>query len=211
MIIDTDIVTRSRYLADRARAGDAPEIIAEFAEWTADAPDEAARVMYVLAMTAGIDADLTHLAFVNEVPIAVQMQAERQAHAAYARGIRTEVVRAGEAAYQRRRKGAARRKQRVARLRLVVSESVNNRAAELALALQHLPAPDERRRLRVAAGLSLAEAADICETTKSSLGKWERGLRTPTGDRLLRYFELLQQVRTGEAEGSSARQEGSAA
>ena len=48
----------------------------------------------------------------------------------------------------------------------------------------------ETREARLAARLSLAEVAVVLEVSKTTLSRWERGLRRPTGAAALRYARL---------------------
>ncbi|MGW4822505.1 helix-turn-helix transcriptional regulator [Streptomyces sp. NPDC004227] len=58
-----------------------------------------------------------------------------------------------------------------------------------------LPAPAERRALRVAAGLSQVEMADAVGVTKQAVANWEAGIRTPRGVSLERYVDALEALR----------------
>lgn len=58
-----------------------------------------------------------------------------------------------------------------------------------------LPAPDERRALRVRAGLSQQELAEIVGVTNGAISHWETGNRRPQGDLLDRYVEALNALR----------------
>ncbi|MDH6141008.1 transcriptional regulator with XRE-family HTH domain [Kitasatospora sp. GP30] len=56
-----------------------------------------------------------------------------------------------------------------------------------------LPNPDERRRIREAAGLSRRELADAIGVTRQAVGHWETGARqTPRGQLLDRYVAALR-------------------
>ena len=60
-------------------------------------------------------------------------------------------------------------------------------------AQQHLtlPPPAERRRLRRAAGLTLADLAQAVNVSAVSVHRWERGTRTPALRHVARYAGLL--------------------
>ncbi|QYA94042.1 helix-turn-helix domain-containing protein [Streptomyces anulatus] len=53
----------------------------------------------------------------------------------------------------------------------------------------------EAKRLREAAHLSIGEVASACGVDQSTVWRWERGTRSPRGDRALRYGELLDSLR----------------
>lgn len=56
---------------------------------------------------------------------------------------------------------------------------------------QQLPSVEERRRIRKAACLSIAELASAVGCTPSALGSWERGERNPRGPVCERYVSVL--------------------
>lgn len=64
-------------------------------------------------------------------------------------------------------------------------------AVEAAEALAELPPPQERRRLREVAGLSLQTAGAVCDVAAGSVARWERGERTPRLAPGRRYRQLL--------------------
>ena len=66
-------------------------------------------------------------------------------------------------------------------------------------ARRELPPPVMRRAIRQAAGASLRAIAEAVGVTPQAVAFWERDERTPTGDRLLRYVEVLRSL---EQEGS---------
>jgi len=47
------------------------------------------------------------------------------------------------------------------------------------------------KEIRLGAGLSLADIATACGIDQSTVSRWERGERTPTGEGARRYGELL--------------------
>ncbi|MEV4863104.1 MULTISPECIES: helix-turn-helix transcriptional regulator [Streptomyces] len=58
-----------------------------------------------------------------------------------------------------------------------------------------LPAPAERRAIRVAAGLTQAAVADAVGVTPQAVALWESGRRTPRGNLLGRYAEAIRAMR----------------
>lgn len=56
----------------------------------------------------------------------------------------------------------------------------------------------EARRLREAAQLSIGEVASACGVDQSTVWRWERGARSPRGDKALRYGELIESLRDRE-------------
>lgn len=54
-----------------------------------------------------------------------------------------------------------------------------------------LPAPAGRRALRVSAGVSLERVGQACGVTRQAVWTWEHGLRTPRGENLRRYIQVL--------------------
>jgi len=71
---------------------------------------------------------------------------------------------------------------------------------EEAVARAFLPAPQERRRLRVeVARQSQRRLARELEVSAQAVCFWEAGKRTPRGDNLLRYVDLLAQLRRLES------------
>ena len=57
--------------------------------------------------------------------------------------------------------------------------------------VRRIAASGEAERLRVEAGLSRGDVARDIGITETSLRRWERGLRRPSGRAALRYLELL--------------------
>lgn len=56
------------------------------------------------------------------------------------------------------------------------------------------------RRVRLDAGLSLADVAEAVGVAVATLSRWEHGVRRPTGEPALRYADLLAQLeRVGAA------------
>ena len=55
-----------------------------------------------------------------------------------------------------------------------------------------LPPPATRRALRQAAGVSLADVADVVGVTRQAVSLWELGARTPRNTNLRAYVEILR-------------------
>jgi DNA-binding transcriptional regulator YiaG len=62
-------------------------------------------------------------------------------------------------------------------------------------ARRRLPAPDVRKLLRERAGLTQTEAGAVVAVLPSTVSRWETGQRTPRGETLDRYIELLERLR----------------
>lgn len=57
-----------------------------------------------------------------------------------------------------------------------------------------LPSPYQRRRLRIAAGMTLKDVGEAVGTARpGTVQSWERGTN-PRGERLIRYAELLRSI-----------------
>jgi transcriptional regulator with XRE-family HTH domain len=54
-----------------------------------------------------------------------------------------------------------------------------------------LPPVERRRALRVAAGASLAQVADVCKVSPQAVLAWERGAE-PSGANLVAYSKVLR-------------------
>jgi DNA-binding transcriptional regulator YiaG len=52
----------------------------------------------------------------------------------------------------------------------------------------------EAKRIRVAAHLSELDFARVLKVHHTTIGRWERGERLPTGDAALRYAALLDRL-----------------
>jgi DNA-binding transcriptional regulator YiaG len=63
-------------------------------------------------------------------------------------------------------------------------------AAEVA-ASRELPSPAACRALRVSARLSLARVGEAVGVTRQAVWSWEQGTRTPRGEHLRRYLQVL--------------------
>jgi len=57
-----------------------------------------------------------------------------------------------------------------------------------------LPPVTIRRRLRIGVGLTYEDIADAFGVTSTTICRWELGHRTPRGEHLERYAELLQRL-----------------
>ena len=57
-----------------------------------------------------------------------------------------------------------------------------------------LPSPQTRRSLRAAAELTLTDMAEILGVSKSSVSRWERGLRRPRSPVRQSYIRLLRHL-----------------
>ena len=69
----------------------------------------------------------------------------------------------------------------------VLRQRIRKRAA--------LPDPEERRRLRLAAGLSQADVGVAAGVSAAAVSQWERGAREPTGEALEAYVRVLGVLR----------------
>jgi len=66
-------------------------------------------------------------------------------------------------------------------------------------ARRNLPPPVMRRAIRLAANTSLRAVAEAVGVTPQAVAFWEQGDRTPAGQRLVRYVEVLRSL---EREGN---------
>jgi transcriptional regulator with XRE-family HTH domain len=64
----------------------------------------------------------------------------------------------------------------------------------LLVEVRSLCASGEARRLREAAGLSLADIAVDARTTPTNVSRWERGERIPRGEAARRYARTLRKI-----------------
>lgn len=64
----------------------------------------------------------------------------------------------------------------------------------LATTKHNLPAPEMRRALRIAAGLSQQQVANGLGVSRSAVDHWEKGRREPRAQHLAEYAYLLQQL-----------------
>jgi transcriptional regulator with XRE-family HTH domain len=56
---------------------------------------------------------------------------------------------------------------------------------------RRLPPPQVRRALRLAAGFTLQDIADVLGVTRSAVHRWEIGTRAPRSANRIRYSEVL--------------------
>ncbi len=61
-------------------------------------------------------------------------------------------------------------------------------------AIRRLPDPEVRRLLRIRAGITQAELAAALDVSRPAVCRWERGQRSPTGERLEAYLEALERL-----------------
>lgn len=64
---------------------------------------------------------------------------------------------------------------------------------------RRLPPPAVRRSLRLAAGLSQQDIAAPLRVTRECIAQWEKGARTPRGDRAEQYLAILDRCRSALA------------
>lgn len=60
--------------------------------------------------------------------------------------------------------------------------------------LRQLPAIEERKRIRAAAGLSLQRLGESLGVSAQTIWNWENGQDGPSPENALRYAELLAQI-----------------
>ncbi len=60
---------------------------------------------------------------------------------------------------------------------------------------RNLPPPEFCRGVRVAAGASQADLAELLGVHRETISRWERGNRRPSPRHLARYLELLEELR----------------
>lgn len=79
-----------------------------------------------------------------------------------------------------------------------VLEAAAEAAIEAALARgrrrKTLPDPDLRRLIRVRAGLSQEELAQLIGTSRAAVSRWETGARVPRNPHLDRYAAVLDRL-----------------
>ncbi|CAN5829652.1 hypothetical protein BH23ACT2_BH23ACT2_07330 [soil metagenome] len=61
-------------------------------------------------------------------------------------------------------------------------------------ALRSLPPVPVRRSIRLAAGVSQAECAEVLGVTQQGFAHWEAGTRTPSGEHAKAYLALLHDL-----------------
>jgi transcriptional regulator with XRE-family HTH domain len=66
------------------------------------------------------------------------------------------------------------------------------------------PSPEQRRKLRVDAGLTGIELAAAISVSPASIYNWENNTRTPTGLQRVAYLKALDEIREQlEAQGDT--------
>jgi transcriptional regulator with XRE-family HTH domain len=55
-----------------------------------------------------------------------------------------------------------------------------------------LPSPAQRKAIRLASSASVAAVAAACGVSEVTIGRWEKGDRSPSGKHLERYLEVLR-------------------
>jgi transcriptional regulator with XRE-family HTH domain len=73
-------------------------------------------------------------------------------------------------------------------------QSLLDRKLREARKRRSLPAPDVRRLLRLNAGLTQDDVAEIVGVVRPAVTRWESGARTPVGRPALAYAELLERL-----------------
>jgi hypothetical protein len=102
--VDATVIDRALALVELGREYDAEGLFDHFSWWAEHNPHEVARVAVVLALMADNKVILVQLSERVQLDKDSVEKADRQAHAAYARGEITDAVLAGERRYQRKRK-----------------------------------------------------------------------------------------------------------
>lgn len=77
------------------------------------------------------------------------------------------------------------------------------RTAERLARVRTLAVTGQAEQIRVTAKLSKGDAARAVGVEPTTIGRWERGLRTPTGGAALRYEALLDRLARQLSDGSS--------
>jgi DNA-binding transcriptional regulator YiaG len=62
-----------------------------------------------------------------------------------------------------------------------------------------LPPPEERARIRLAAGCTLGEVGDVIGVSHEAVRTWELGIREPGPENARRYGELLERLQGAHA------------
>jgi transcriptional regulator with XRE-family HTH domain len=57
-----------------------------------------------------------------------------------------------------------------------------------------LPAPDQRKSIRVAYGVSQKDVADVLGVSRLTISMWERGQTEPKAEHAQKYAELLHSM-----------------
>ncbi len=66
---------------------------------------------------------------------------------------------------------------------------------------RRLPDPAIRRLLRERAGLTQQELADALDVARPTLTRWELSSRTPRGELLVRYLDVLDRLASEATDG----------
>jgi len=75
---------------------------------------------------------------------------------------------------------------RMGKTRNIIEEAIERTGIR-----RSLPDPDERRAIRVGAGVTQREVALAVGRTPSEVSRWESGDRSPSGDALIAYQRVL--------------------
>jgi DNA-binding transcriptional regulator YiaG len=75
-----------------------------------------------------------------------------------------------------------------------IDQTLTDEALQLSRTRRSLPDPPVRRYLRQHARLTQAEIATAVKRDRATVSRWESGARTPRGDDLLAYAELLDRI-----------------
>jgi DNA-binding transcriptional regulator YiaG len=59
---------------------------------------------------------------------------------------------------------------------------------------QQLPEPARRTAIRLRAGLTQGEMADVLGVSRQAIARWEAGERSPSGENLTAYVTLLERL-----------------
>lgn len=74
---------------------------------------------------------------------------------------------------------------------VAVTEAAFSDALAVARAKRRLPPPAVRRLIRRQAGVTQQDVAHLLRVSRPTVTRWESGLRSPRGDVLRRYADLL--------------------
>lgn len=68
-----------------------------------------------------------------------------------------------------------------------------------------LPAPAERKKIRMDYGVTIQAVADVIGVSRMSVTAWERGTSEPIGDNAVKYGQLLREMREALESESESR------
>jgi DNA-binding transcriptional regulator YiaG len=85
-------------------------------------------------------------------------------------------------------------------MRSQVAATVDEQPLAHRVRAAQLPPPDERRRIRLAAGVTYAEIAAELEVSAVTAMRWEQGAATPRRHRAIAYRQLLEQLQKAVGE-----------